>query len=77
MSKLIDLCNQHFGRWTVIEKDTSRKGTAYWICKCECGTIKSVCGTSLRKGLSTSCGCYKIENSKTNNGKYIDELGNR
>ena len=77
MSKLIDLCNQRFGRWTVIEKDTSRKGTAYWICKCECGTIKSVCGTSLRKGLSTSCGCYRTENTKTNNGKYINELGNR
>ena len=52
-------------------------GTAYWICKCDCGTIKSVNGVSLRKGISTSCGCYRTENSRINNGKYIDETGNR
>ena len=48
-----------------------------WLCRCDCGTIKSVNTVSLRKGLSTSCGCYKIENSRTNNGKFIDETGNR
>lgn len=77
MSKLIDLTGQKFGRWTVIEKDNSKKGTAYWICQCDCGTTRSVCGTSLRGGVSTSCGCYRTENSRTNNGTYINELGNR
>lgn len=77
MSKLIDLTNQRFGRWTVLEKDKTKKGTAYWICKCDCGTIKSVCGTSLRSGLSQSCGCAKIEKSRENNGKFINEIGNR
>lgn len=77
MSKLLDLTGQHFGRWTVLKRDFSKKGTAYWICQCKCGTIKSVCGSSLRKGVSTSCGCYRIENSRTNNGKYKNELGNR
>ena len=77
MSKLIDLTRQKFGRWTVIEKDNSKKGTAYWICQCDCGTTRSVCGTSLRGGVSTSCGCYRTENSRTNNGTYVNELGNR
>ena len=77
MSKIIELTGQKFGRWTVLKKDNSKKGTAYWICKCDCGTIKSVCGTSLRNGTSQSCGCLKIENSRINNGKYIDEIGNR
>lgn len=77
MSKLIDLTNQRFGRWTVLEKDKTKKGTAYWICKCDCGAIKSVCGTSLRNGLSQSCGCAKIEKSRENNGKFINEIGNR
>ena len=77
MSKIIDLTGQKFGRWKVIEKDNSKKGTAYWICLCDCGTMRSVCGSSLRNGASTSCGCYKIENSRMNNGTYKDEIGNR
>lgn len=77
MSKLINLIGQKFGHWTVLERDLSKKGTAYWICQCQCGTIRSVCGSSLRDGRSTSCGCYRTENSRTNNGTYINELGNR
>ena len=77
MSKLMDLTGQKFGRWEVIKRDMSKKGTAYWICKCECGTERSVCGSSLRSGISTSCGCYRIENSRINNGKYVDEIGNK
>ena len=77
MSKIMDLTGQKFGRWTVLERDLSKKGTAYWICECECGTKKSVCGSSLRGGVSSSCGCFKAENSRTNNGKFIDETGNK
>lgn len=78
MSKLIDLTGQHFGRWTVLEKGISDKHyNTKWKCQCECGTIREVAGTSLRKGTSTSCGCYKKENSKENNGKFINEVGNR
>lgn len=77
MSKVIDLIGQKFGYWNVLERDLSKKGTAYWICQCQCGTIRSVCGSSLRNGASTSCGCYRTENSRTNNGTYINELGNR
>lgn len=77
MSQIIDLTNQRFGRWTVLARDTSKKGTAYWLCRCDCGTERSVCGSSLRGGVSTSCGCYRTENSRTNNGTYKDELGNR
>lgn len=76
MSKLIDLTGQNFGKWTVLHKaETKRKGT-YWTCQCECGTIKDVCTTSLRKGTSQSCGCEKIKKSRENNGTYIDEKGN-
>lgn len=32
MSKVIDLIGQKFGYWNVLERDLSRKGTAYWIC---------------------------------------------
>ena len=58
MSKLIDLTNQTFGRLTVLEKDKARKTNSgsYWICQCECGNIKSIKSSSLRRGEITSCG---------------------
>lgn len=77
MSALIDLTGQKFGEWTVLEKGKSDKHyNTKWVCQCSCGTIKEVASTSLRKGLSLSCGCKKIEKSRTNNGTYKDELGN-
>lgn len=61
--KLRDLKGQRFGRWTVLSRDeTKTEGNAYWICKCECGTIKSVNSRNLLSGKSTSCGCYRAEN---------------
>lgn len=73
MSKRIDLTGQKFGYWTVLNYDKDSK----WLCRCECGTERSVAGTSLRGGLSTSCGCYRLAQSHENNGKFINEIGNR
>lgn len=52
MSKLIDLTNQKFGKLTVLHKDDERKTNngSYWICQCECGKIKSIKSSSLRRG---------------------------
>ena len=52
MSKLIDLTGQKFGRLTVLSKDTNRITTSgsYWICQCDCGTVKSIKSSSLRRG---------------------------
>lgn len=61
---LKDLIGKKFGRWTVLDLDeklTKEKHNSYWICKCDCGTIKSVDGESLKNGVSTSCGCFKKE----------------
>ena len=48
---------------TVIKRDKTKpksKGV-YWICKCDCGNETSVIAHSLKKGTTTSCGCYKSE----------------
>ena len=50
---------QKFGRWEVIKQDVSRPH--YYICCCECGTVMSVYGPSLKNGASKSCGCLKNE----------------
>ena len=66
---LIDITGQRFGRLVVLHRDESKpKGhghKAYWICKCDCGNIKSIKGESLRRGLTKSCGCLQ-NNCSTN-----------
>jgi len=51
-----------FGRWTVICEDEPRmyKGRRLrrWVCRCECGTERSVSEHCLKLGQSKSCGCY-------------------
>jgi RNA polymerase sigma-32 factor len=51
---------QRFGLWTVVEKAPrrqSRNWGAYWICRCDCGTVKPVSKHTLQVGESRSCGC--------------------
>lgn len=55
----IDLTGQKFSQWTVMEKDP--KNGSKWICRCECGNIKSVYGNALRDGVSKHCGCKRIK----------------
>lgn len=55
----IDLYGRVFGRFTVLARDGSEGGKAAWRVQCSCGTVKRVAGTSLRNGVSTSCGCSK------------------
>lgn len=38
-----------------------RHGFAQWVCRCDCGTHRSVLVGSLVRGLSRSCGCLKAE----------------
>lgn len=48
---------------TVIEKDKQKSGQhdTFWICKCECGNIKSYPSGRIRNGKVKSCGCYKTK----------------
>ena len=69
MTKVIDLTGKKFGRLTVIKQDKESKRTK-WICKCECGNIKSVYACHLKDGSSTSCGCFQKEKVKQSNSKH-------
>lgn len=65
MSKLIDLTGQRFGRLTVIKRAGSdNQNQATWLCECECGNYTSVGSSDLRRGKTTSCGCYHNECAK-------------
>lgn len=76
MSKLIDLTNQDFGFWHVIERAANDKyGGAMWLCKCtKCNeTIKPVAGKHLRAGRSTAC--EKCRQKKMVEATIKDEKG--
>lgn len=63
--RINDHTGKTFSRWTVVEQDMDYSGKgARWICKCECGTIKSVSGASLIHSASKSCGCLKVDMAK-------------
>lgn len=54
-----DLTGCTFGRWTVLGFGGKDGKRSFWVCKCECGTERSVDAHSLRSGASTNCGCVR------------------
>lgn len=62
MSALKDLTGQRFGRLVVVERvGSSLSREATWRCLCDCGNERIICGSSLRRGGSKSCGCLRDE----------------
>ena len=57
------LIGQRFGRLVVIAEDPIRGASRSmkWICRCDCGTVKSIGAQALRNGATVSCGCYNRE----------------
>lgn len=47
MGRIINEIGNKYGRLTVLYKVESRKGQAYWHCRCDCGNEVDVSGTSL------------------------------
>lgn len=55
---LLDLIGERYGKLTVLSLDSEKaNGKPKWICKCDCGKIKSVAASELRRGNTKSCGC--------------------
>lgn len=71
MPKRIDLTGQRFGR-LVVEGFAykAKDGHSMWKCRCECGKVKVVNGTSLKLGKSQSCGCLHNELLSDRNFKH-------
>lgn len=53
-----NLIKQKFNRLTVINYG-NKKG--YWLCECDCGSIKEIREDHLRSGATKSCGCLSRE----------------
>lgn len=55
-----------FGYWAVLEKlgkmdksESSGSSRCFYLCKCDCGTVKPVQRAFLTSGKSKSCGCWQ------------------
>jgi hypothetical protein len=61
MSKPDDqLVGQRFGRLVVKSFDgRNLKGVRYWLCQCDCGSLKRITTGHLLQGNIISCGCLK------------------
>lgn len=64
--KKLDLTGQNFGRLTVLRDSGERgNGMVIWECECECGNLTKVRSGNLQSGHIKSCGCLRMEISRT------------
>ena len=65
--RYIDLTGKRFSRLTVVKKGKiDKNGHRYWVCKCDCGSIKEVSGSNLIENKTLSCGCFHKELTSEN-----------
>lgn len=66
----LDLTGQRFGKLTALRRvGTSERREAIWLCRCDCGTLKTVTTTKLRTSHVKSCGCMRFKDRQTIGGK--------
>lgn len=70
----LNLIGQRFGRWTVIEPAENKNGLTMWLCRCDCGTEKTVRTSHLKSGRSKSCGCHQYDHLRNKPGNYPEEV---
>jgi len=59
MPAFLNLTGKQIGRWTVLRRTWGTQTT--WVCRCSCGSERMVSTSSLRSGMSKSCGCLQKE----------------
>lgn len=57
-----DITGIRFGRLIALHPTVARCSSfVKWLCICDCGKEKIIAGSNLRRGLTRSCGCLRIE----------------
>ena len=59
----VDVTGQRFGRLVGLRRapGADRSRGALWEFRCDCGTIKVIPSRLVRRGNTSSCGCYGLE----------------
>lgn len=78
MSAFMDHVGHRFGR-LLVERQAQRRpnGQTYWVCRCDCGSVKDVRAASLRNGSIQSCGCLNRERTSASNRRLKSTHGMR
>lgn len=61
MSKKEDITGLRFERLVVLREGPYRKNTTQWVCRCDCGSERTVAARNLKNGHTKSCGCLALE----------------
>lgn len=71
MVKKIDMVGQKFGRLSIIkDAGKNKRGSALWLCKCDCGKELVAVGVQIRSGNTKSCGCLQQDEMR----KFVKDL---
>lgn len=62
MRKKLNLVGEVYGRLSVISLAKEENKRRFWYCKCSCGSVTIVEQQNMRRGYTTSCGCFQREN---------------
>ena len=72
-----NIIGNHYGRWTVIAFSHTHHRASYWVCRCDCGTIRTHQRSALIGKTTLSCGCLRGEQlaarNKTHGKRYTPE----
>lgn len=63
MPKFVDITGSRFGRLTVVARGQNIGSRATWECLCDCGNTITSITNNLKRGNTTSCGCFRTEES--------------
>ena len=64
----LNLKGQRFGKLIVVEPALNKGKLTSWKCKCDCGNEAIVYTNNLRRGHTTSCGCFKFATRNKTHG---------
>lgn len=72
-NRFIDIAGQSFGDLTVmrLSNNKTKHGQILWECKCNCGNVVYVLGSSLRAGYYKSCGCKRVKRRDVGRDQHI------
>jgi len=64
--RIIIQVGQRFGKLVTVKRvekpEHLKTKREYWLCKCDCGNEKIINSSSLKDGMTKSCGCLRNEN---------------
>jgi len=63
--KAKDLTGHRFGRLEVLYRAPGPSSSKFWVCKCDCGTLRVVLSESILSGKTKSCGCLRRQASSS------------